>query len=79
MTEIYVAMLDEGTSVWRPVAAIDLGKNVFQLAPKFPPSDDEEWEFAPGEKVRCERRAVSGGPPVLVAIERVVAGPSNNR
>ena len=73
MTEIYVALLDEGTAVWRPVPAIDLGNNVFRLSPKSPPSDDEQWEFTPGETVRCERRALSGGVPVLVAVERVVA------
>jgi hypothetical protein len=73
MTEIYVALLNEGTGVWRPVPAIAVAENVYRLTPKAPPSDDEEWEFAPGESVRCEFRVLSGGAPVLVAVERVMA------
>ena len=42
VTDIYVALLDEGTDVWRPVSAIQLGQNVFRLQPNAPPSDDEE-------------------------------------
>jgi hypothetical protein len=73
MTEIFVALLGEGTAVWRPVNAVDLGAGVFQIAPGAIRSADEEWEFLPGENVRCERRALSGDAPVLVAVERVLA------
>ena len=67
LTEIYVSMLGEGTPVWRPVPAIDLGADVFQLADAQTPTD-ERWQFNPGDRVRCDRRSLSGGSPVLVAV-----------
>jgi hypothetical protein len=69
MTEIYVALLDEGTSVWRPVKAIALPGDLYKIGPAKPPGD-EVWEFGPGATVRCERRDLSEGP-ALVAIELV--------
>jgi hypothetical protein len=69
ITTIYVALANEGTSVWRPVQAVPIGDNVFRIAPTEVP-DGEEWEFAPGSIVRCERRSLSSGP-ALVAIELV--------
>jgi hypothetical protein len=69
MTEIYVSLLGEGTPVWRPVLATDLGADVFQLADATAPTG-ERWQFNPGDRVRCERRSLSGGPPVLVAVGR---------
>ena len=73
MAEIYVALLNEGTPVWRPVPGVAMAEDVFRLTPKAQPPDDEEWQFAPGESVRCELRVLSGGAPVLVAVERVLA------
>jgi hypothetical protein len=71
VTTIFVALLNEGTPVWRPVSAAAIGGDVFRIPPDAPwDRDDEEWEFLPGEHVRCEQRVVSGGP-VLVAVERV--------
>ena len=43
---IYVRLLDEGTSVYRPVLAQNLGKGLFQIISKN--SDDEVWEFETG-------------------------------
>ena len=67
MTTIYVALANEGISVWKPVEAVPITENVFRIAPSSVP-DGEEWEFAPGTTVRCERRDLSGGP-ALVAVE----------
>jgi hypothetical protein len=68
--EVYVALLDEGTAVWRPVAAEQVGPGLFRLLGPVP--DDEVWEFPPGAVVRCEGRQLSGGA-ALVAVERVEA------
>jgi hypothetical protein len=73
VTEIYISLLDEGTPVWRPVPATDLGAGVFEISAHAKPGDDERWEFKPGDHVICERRPLSGGPPVLVATKRVAA------
>jgi hypothetical protein len=69
MTTIYVALINEATSVWRPVEAVPITENVFRIAPGSVP-DGEEWEFAPGTTVRCESRDLSGGPS-LVAVEHL--------
>jgi hypothetical protein len=63
---VYVALLDEGTNVWRPVLAHQVGPRLFRLSGPVPA--DKSWQFQPGELVRCEIRRLSGGP-VLVVIQ----------
>ncbi len=63
---IYVALLNEGTNVWRPVAADQVGIGLFRLLGPVPKT--ESWQFEPGEVVRCERRVLSDGL-ALVAVE----------
>jgi hypothetical protein len=66
--EVYVRLLGEGTTVYRPTRAVQVSSGAVKLlAPKnFDPSD-EQWEFAPGSVVRVERRVLSGGE-ALVAV-----------
>ena len=66
---IYIALLDEGTDVWRPVAAEELRDRVFRIISENPHRDDEHWEFPPGAIVRCKHRQLSGGR-FLVAVAR---------
>jgi hypothetical protein len=68
---VYVALLEEGTDVWRPVVADVAGLGLFRLLGSVP--EDESWQFQPGEVVRCAERVLSGGP-VLVAVERAGVG-----
>ena len=69
--KVYVALLDEGTDVWRPVDAIALGKSMFVLIrPMDYDAEDEKWEFLPGSIVRCEERERKG-ESFLVAVEIV--------
>ncbi len=65
---IYVALLNEGTDVWRPVNAEALGHNVFRIDPQTKIPDDEQWQFGPGETVRCRERRFDSGSG-LVAFE----------
>ena len=58
---IYVALLDEGTDVWRPVEAEQIGTERFRIVSANPDPANEHWEFAPDSVVRCERRKLSGG------------------
>lgn len=51
---IYVGLLNEGVDVSAPVQAEFLGDGVFELPADAP--DDQRWAFAPGSRVRCERR-----------------------
>ena len=69
---VYVALLDEGVDVWRPVHAQHVAGNLYRLMGEQP--DDESWPFAVGDVVRCEKRTLSGDrarpEPVLVACEK---------
>jgi hypothetical protein len=66
-TTIYIRLLDEGTEVFRPTKADDLGDGVFKVlpSPDYNPQD-EKWEFVPGTLVRCEKRKLEGDE-ILVA------------
>jgi hypothetical protein len=71
-TTVYVALLDEGVDVWRPVQAEHVGGDLYRLTGERP--DDEVWSFASGDVVRCKERTRSGdwgqSERVLVAYEK---------
>ena len=69
MQQIYVAILDEGTDVWRPVEAVEVSKGLFRIVSKNAHPDNEHWEFTTGEIVRCQSKEFSGGSVGLVAVE----------
>lgn len=68
--QVYVALLGEGTEVWRPVEAIALGGEEFELLGDMP--DDEVWQFSPGTRVRCKKKVFADGGVALAAYEAVV-------
>ena len=63
---VYVALLREGTEVWRPVSALSLGGNRFALLGPIP--DDEIWEYQPGDAVVAEGRTFADSESGLVAV-----------
>ena len=65
---IHIRLLDEGTEVFRPTQAVDLGNGLFRIlpAPDYD-ANDETWEFPPGSVVRVEPREGSSGQ-YLVAV-----------
>ena len=65
---IYVALLDEGTDVWRPVLAARRADDLFEIISTNDDPEDEKWQFPPGSLVKCEHRTLSGGRR-LVAVE----------
>jgi len=67
-TTIYVKLLDEDVDVWRPVEAEDLGQECFHIVGPAEPRH-EDWQFKPGETVRCEVQYVHGAES-LVAVAR---------
>jgi hypothetical protein len=71
MLRIYVALLDEGTEVYRPVAAIWHEDDVYEIVSENRDPEDEHWRFSAGDLVRCRERTFSGGVSGLVAFERV--------
>jgi hypothetical protein len=52
---VYVRLLNEGTEVFRPTRALDMGCGLFKIlaTPDYDP-EDEEWEFLPNATVRIE-------------------------
>jgi len=59
-TEIFVALLDEGTNVWRPVRAERVGETVYRILDQPYDREDERWQFEPGDAVECEYIQPSG-------------------
>ena len=62
---IYVALVNEGTDVWRPVEAEKVAENTFRLLGSIP--SDEDWRFRPGDLVHCEEKELSEGPCLVAA------------
>jgi hypothetical protein len=74
-TTVYVELLDEGTDVWRPVAADEVRPGCFLLRGEMPA--EERWAFQPGALVECEFRKLSGGSrlvAVRLAVEQRASG-----
>jgi hypothetical protein len=65
---IYVALLDEGIDVWRPVEAERLSPDIYRIVDQGYDPDIERWEFEPGTVVRC-RTEKRDGRQILVATE----------
>jgi hypothetical protein len=67
--QIYVAVVDDGTEVWRPVQARVVGDDVFELLGVIPA--EESWQFQPGARVRCKTKVFANGERGQVAYEQV--------
>lgn len=65
---VYVALLKDGTEVWRPVHAEHLGDDCYRLIEGAP--DGEMWQFTIGDIVQCKERTLKGD---RTRHERVVA------
>ena len=60
--QLYVRLLDEGVTVWRPVPASKVAADTYVIErPSDYDPDDEHWEFPPGTTVVGERRVTSVG------------------
>jgi hypothetical protein len=68
-TTIYVKLLEEGTDVWRPVAALALTDGSFELIGSADQDENEKWEFLPHSRVICAEKIFSDGSKQLVAIQ----------
>jgi hypothetical protein len=61
---IYMPLVGEGTECWRPVRAVPLGDDVFEVIDRIPES--ESWDFAPFSRVRCRDKVFADGKAGLV-------------
>ena len=71
-TTIFVALVDDGTEVWRPVAAERISDDRYLIVGVCD-TEDEVWQFSPGSVVRCELRESAGGESALAAVELVAS------
>lgn len=64
---VYVRLLNEGTDVFRPTEAERVADGIYRLLPTsdYDPSD-EQWEFLPGDVVRCQIMKLHGGERLVV-------------
>lgn len=69
MPTICVRLLN-GVGVWRPVQAEQISEGTYRIVQAVPPG--EQWEFWPGETVRCRRQRIMDSAEAMVAYERVV-------
>jgi len=77
-TVVFVRLLGEGTDVWRPVTARELGGDRFLLLePDDYDPEDEEWEFLPNRIVICQHES-RDGRQVLIA-SKYSANPMTDR
>ena len=65
---IYVALLDEGIDVWRPVEAQKVSPDSYLIVDQRYDPRTERWEFEPGTVVRC-REKNRDGRRILIATE----------
>ncbi len=66
---IYVELLDEGVTVYRPVEATPESDGSFRL-PNTAPAG-ERWRFEPGSRVICEREDIEGDGEVRLVAARL--------
>jgi hypothetical protein len=64
---ILVELMNEGTACWRPVSATRRSESTYQIQGPIP--EDEEWQFRPGDTVKCVSRRFQDGSTGLVATE----------
>lgn len=71
---IYVYHLDEGVDVWRPVQAVQVRENVYEIISENPDPEDEKWQFSKGDLVKCKFKSLAKTTvyqDYLVAIEKI--------
>ena len=58
---IYVALIDEGTEVYRPVIAEKIDEKTFKIISKNKNPEDEKWKFNMGDVVVCYEKELMNG------------------
>lgn len=68
--EVYVLLTDEIVPVWRPVLAMKIQEDTYEILSNQKVPVYEKWEFRPGTRVRVES-AISDGQVYLRAVKEV--------
>lgn len=62
---IYMPLVGRGPDCWRPVRAVQVDDDIFEVADGIP--EDESWAFAPSARVRCRETVFADGRRGLAA------------
>jgi hypothetical protein len=60
---IYLNLVGEGLNVLRTVRAENLGRDYYRIADVMP--EGEQWEFTPGQVVKCRKKSLSNGKQMV--------------
>jgi hypothetical protein len=60
---VYLALLDEGVAVWRPVSAEPVSPSLHRPCGSVP--ENKLWDFGPDEVIRCDEHMFSGSTCAL--------------
>jgi hypothetical protein len=69
-TVIYMPLVGEGTNGWRPVRAVQVAPDLFEVLDHIP--DGESWAFAPRSRLRCREHVFNSGQRGLEAFEYAI-------
>lgn len=73
-TTIYMPLKGEGTECWRPVTAVQVDVDVFEVTDQIP--ENETWAFAPFSRVRCRNKVfVDGRTGLIVSAYAIESNP----
>jgi hypothetical protein len=64
---IFVRLINGGATMFRPVDARRISDEVFEIIDQSGEGDDETWEFAYMDRVRCVDHVFQDGSHGLVA------------
>ena len=59
---VYVELLDEGTTVWRPTTAYRLDEKILILSNENYHAETETWAVSPGSLITIEQKQLADGP-----------------
>ena len=65
-------LLGEGTDCWRPVRAVQLAEDIFEVVDQI--GAGESWGFAPHSRVRCRQHVFTHGGSGLIVCAYAVEG-----
>lgn len=68
---IFVALLDEGVEVWRPVQARPVDGGHFRIIGVEADTSDDTWQFPAGAIVKCVNQQFADGTSGITAVEQV--------
>lgn len=68
---IFVLVLNEPSTMWKPVEALEMSADTYQIISENPDPQEQKWQFVTGDIVRCKTHTFINGSQGMVAVERL--------